>query len=36
MVRGGGVRRWRVLLAALVILSLLPAQSMPVSADPED
>lgn len=30
------MRRWRVLLAALVILSLLPAQSMRVSANPED
>ncbi|MBM4433600.1 MAG: hypothetical protein FJ028_00535 [Chloroflexi bacterium] len=30
------MRRWRVLLAALVILALLPAQSVPVSADPED
>lgn len=30
------MRRWRVLLAALVILSLLSVQSIPVSADPED
>lgn len=30
------MRRWRVLLAALVILSLLPLQSVPASADPED
>lgn len=30
------MRRWRVLLAALVILSLLTVQSVPVSAEPED